>query len=110
MSDLRESHSDTVDFGHEKDEALRSLSESFERHQLPDAGTGVSAALLNATGWLHDFARTAGQTLTTVEDNAFTHRPIELSPTQLTDTREAIATAAIRSQPGTRNRGSVKTR
>ncbi|MFD6156725.1 hypothetical protein ACFWF7_19320 [Nocardia sp. NPDC060256] len=79
--------------------AFRALSESFERHQLIDAGTEASAALLNATNWLHDLARTAGQTVTTIEDNAFTHRPIELSPTELNDTRQAIAAATIRSQP-----------
>ncbi|MFB8274416.1 hypothetical protein [Nocardia colli] len=79
--------------------AFQSLSESFEQHQLLDAGTEASAALLNMTDWLQDLTRSAGQAPTTIEDNAFTHRPIELSPTELNDTREAIARAALRSAP-----------
>jgi hypothetical protein len=80
-------------------EAFQNLSENFDRHQLLDAGTEAAAGLLNATDRIHSFAKAAGLTLETVEDNAFTHRPIELSPAELADTREAIAAAALRSLP-----------
>ncbi|MFC9433408.1 hypothetical protein [Nocardia sp. NPDC057030] len=78
--------------------AFQSLAESFEQHQLLDAGTEASAALLNMTGWLQDLTRTTNQPLTTIEDNTFTHRPIDLTSTELDNTRAAIATAAMRAQ------------
>lgn len=59
--------------------AFQSRSEIFEQHQLLDAGTEASAALLNLTDWLQDPTCSADQAPTTIEDNAFTHRPIELS-------------------------------
>jgi hypothetical protein len=80
-------------------EAFQQLSESFERHQLLDAGTEAAAVLLRAADWIQGLGHAAGLTFTPVEDNAFTHRPVELSAAELADTREAIAAAALRMLP-----------
>lgn len=78
---------------------FRNLAESFDRHQIIDSGTEASAALLTATARIGELARAAGATVKTLEDNAFTHRPIDLTPAEIADTREAIAAAALRSLP-----------
>ncbi|TLG16531.1 hypothetical protein FEK35_04630 [Nocardia cyriacigeorgica] len=80
-------------------EAFTELSESFDQHQLIDKGTESSALLLRAEDWIGRFAEATGLTVTKLQDSAFIHRPIELSQTELTDTREAFVAAALRALP-----------
>ncbi|RJO74854.1 hypothetical protein D5S18_15590 [Nocardia panacis] len=81
--------------------AFETLSESFTRHQQLDTGTEAAAELLRVQTWMKDFAQVGGFTLETIEDNAFAHRPVELTPAELADAYEAIAAAALRARPTT---------
>ncbi|MEU1984165.1 hypothetical protein [Nocardia sp. NPDC019395] len=76
--------------------AFRELAASFDQHQLLDAGTAAAASLLRAAGRIRELMGSAGLTLETVEDNTFTHCPVDLSPAELADTREAITVAEQR--------------
>ncbi|MGW4632711.1 hypothetical protein [Nocardia sp. NPDC004415] len=80
--------------------ALTELSEAFDKHQVLDTGTELAAVLLNATGWIEQALRSVGGEAVRVEDNSFTHRPVELTEGEVLRTRVAIRSARSRFEGG----------
>ncbi|TDC80973.1 hypothetical protein [Actinomadura sp. 7K507] len=60
-------------------EGLRKLVEQFDRHQEVDAATEALSLLLDGLGRLTAAAGSEGMRATTVLDNSFAHRPMDLS-------------------------------
>lgn len=86
----------TRDADSETRAAFRELAESFDRHQLIDAGTEAAASLSRTVGRVCEMAGAAGLSLETLEDNTFTHRPVDRSAAEIAETREAITAAEQR--------------
>ncbi|WP_278265442.1 hypothetical protein [Nocardia sp. AG03] len=76
--------------------AFTELSAAFDKHQVLDSGTELAAVLLNATGWIEQALRSGGGNAVRVEDNSFTHRPVELTEGEVLRTRVAIRSARSR--------------
>ncbi|MGW5440223.1 hypothetical protein [Nocardia asteroides] len=81
-------------------DALTELSDLFDKHQVLDTGTELSAMLLNATGWIEQALRSVAGNVERVEDNSFVHRPVELTEGEMGRTRAAIRDARSRFEGG----------
>ncbi|MEU8798845.1 hypothetical protein [Spirillospora sp. NPDC048819] len=70
---------------------LRKLVEQFDSHQEVDSATQGLALLLNGLGALVTAAESAGMRVTTVTDNSFAHRPMDLTGEERDGVRAALA-------------------
>lgn len=78
----------------DRQEGLRKLAEEFRSHRKLDSATRSVSLLLQATDMLKAAAEQSGMEANVVIDNAFAHRPIDLTGEERAGVFEAIEATA----------------